>query len=272
MPKLAELKFVIFDVETTGLEPAAGDRIVEIGAIKVEGNKIVDKFNSMLNPGRPVSAGAFAVNGITAQLLKDAPLPSEVIPKFMEFIKGNTLFAYNANFDAGFLKQELALLGFKLPQDSLIIDMLAMSRTFLPRLERHALSFVARHFGLMDQQKHRALDDVEMSFKVLQKLFALASAQGLDELAHIKNIFCIDKEIVGKGICERINEIQKAINLGAKLKIIYFSSFSKEFSERMVTPKGVTKLDGKDCLAGYCHLKKEERNFRIDGILHLEII
>lgn len=272
MRELSELKFVVFDVETTGLEPAAGDRVVEIGALKFEAGVVIGKFHSLVNPGVPISAGAAAVNGITARMLKGAPLPSEAIPKFMEFIKGSVLFAYNAPFDAGFLKQELKLLGIGLPRDCLIIDILAMSRAFLPRLERHALGFVARHFGVLSPQTHRALGDVEMSFKVLEKLFAIAKAKGLGRLNDIKNIFGIDKEVIGKAISARIAEIHEAIGIGAKIKIRYFSVSGGECTERQVTPLSLTKLEGKDCLVGYCYLRGTERNFRIDRIMHLEII
>ncbi|MEK6714633.1 MAG: 3'-5' exonuclease [Candidatus Omnitrophota bacterium] len=189
--RLSELKFVVFDVETTGLEPESGDRIVEIAALKSKGEKVVDRFHSLINPKVPVSAGAFAVNGITLDMLKSAPRPSEIIPKFVDFIKRDALFAYNANFDAAFLAQELKLLGENLPQELIIIDILAMARSLVTNLFSYKLESVAKHLGYAQVQKHRALEDVKMSFFILQKLFAILKTRGRDDFLQIKNLYGI---------------------------------------------------------------------------------
>ncbi|MDP1854310.1 MAG: exonuclease domain-containing protein [Candidatus Omnitrophota bacterium] len=273
MAKLSEIKFVIFDVETTGLEPESGDRVVEIGAVKAEGTNIIERFHSLINPGVSVSRGAFAVNGITSEMLENAPPPLEVIPRFMDFIKGeNALFAYNANFDESFMKNELKLINEVFPSELLTIDILAMARALIPNLLSYKLSGVAKHFEIAKPQKHRAADDVEMSFEILQKLFSIFKAQGYDEFSYICNLFCIDKQVTDKAISERIAEIEEAISLGVKLKIRYFSVFRGEFTEREVMPLEIIKQEGKYCLVGYCHLRAEERTFMIDGILHLEIV
>lgn len=270
--KLSALKFAVFDVETTGLEPNSGDRIVEIAAVKAEGERIIDRFHSLINPDVPISHAAFEVNGISSEMLKNAPKPDKIIPKFMDFVKRNVLFAYNANFDAGFLKQELELLNLGLPPDLLIIDMLSMARALVSGLERYSLSSIAEHFGLLEHQKHRALEDSEMSFKVLERLFGILKTKGLDDFSYLKNVFCIDKELTNKLISERIAEIQEALSLEVKLKIKYFSSLRKELTEREVTPKEIIKENNKDYLMGYCHLRRKDRIFRIDGILQLEIV
>lgn len=187
--KLSELKFVVFDVETTGLEPDSGDRVVEIAALKCDGEKVVDKFHSLINPKVPISAGAFAVNGITLDMLTSAPRPSEIIPKFVDFIKTDALFAYNANFDAAFLAQELKLLGENLPQELIIVDILAMARALVTNLISYKLESVAKYLGYAQVQKHRAIEDVEMSFFVLQKLFAILKTRGIDDFSQIKNLY-----------------------------------------------------------------------------------
>lgn len=187
--RLSELKFVVFDVETTGLEPESGDRIVEIAALKAEGGNVVDRFHSLINPKVPVSAGAFAVNGITLEMLKGAPAPLEIIPKFVDFIKTDALFAYNANFDAAFLAQELKLLGENLPQELIIVDILAMARSLVANLASYKLESVAKYLGYAQVQKHRAIEDVEMSFFVLQKLFAILKTRGIDDFSQIKNLY-----------------------------------------------------------------------------------
>jgi DNA polymerase-3 subunit alpha (Gram-positive type) len=270
--ELSELKFIVFDVETTGLEPELGDRIIEIGAVKVDRGKTVDRFSSLVNPHVAISSGAFEVNRITQDMLKSAPSPSEILPKFMDFIRGNILFAYNANFDIGFIRQELNILKYPFPQDLLIIDILSMAKSLLPNSGSYSLNSVARYFDIVSEQKHRALEDAEVSFKVLERLFNILKNRGMDDFSYVKNTFSINKEVIEKAIADKISEIQEAINLGVKVKLKYFSSFNGEVSEREVTPRRIMKENNKDYLVGYCHLRGDERTFRIDGILHIEIL
>ncbi|HDZ76556.1 MAG TPA: WYL domain-containing protein [Candidatus Omnitrophica bacterium] len=270
--ELSDLEYVIFDVETTGLAPEAGDRIVEIAAVKVAGNNIIGQFHCLVNSKVPISQGAFAVNGITDKMLKSALEPENVIPKFMDFIEDNMLFAYNAKFDIGFLGQELRLLKQSLPKELLVVDILAMARALLPNLGRYSLSFVAKHFAIKETQQHRALADAQMSLEVLKILFGILNKQGVNEFSYVKTAFCIDREVVNRAIGGRIAEIQEAMNVGARLKIRYFSVLRGEVTERDVTPREIMKEGKYDYLVGYCHLKQKERIFRIDGILKLEMM
>ncbi|MDO9572984.1 MAG: 3'-5' exonuclease, partial [Candidatus Omnitrophota bacterium] len=94
-----EVEFTIFDTETTGLKPEAGDRIVELAGLRVKGDKRIATFNTLVNSGKEISPGAFAVNKITLQMLQDAPTAQKAIPDFLEFISGSCLCSYNAEFD-----------------------------------------------------------------------------------------------------------------------------------------------------------------------------
>ncbi|MFA5096645.1 MAG: 3'-5' exonuclease, partial [Candidatus Omnitrophota bacterium] len=97
-----DVEFVIFDTETTGLDPSLGDRVIELAALRFKGSEKISGFQSLINPGRPVSDAAFAVNKISAQMLSGAAQPAEVFPKFLEFIQGSCLCSYNAGFDLEF--------------------------------------------------------------------------------------------------------------------------------------------------------------------------
>ena len=101
--KLQEAAYTVFDVETTGLYPYAGDKICEIGAIRIEPGEPKKIYQSLINPKRAISYGAYKVNGITRDMVEGKPTIDEVIPGFLEFIKGSILVAYNAGFDLGFL-------------------------------------------------------------------------------------------------------------------------------------------------------------------------
>src|SRR5437868_6642802 len=121
-------EFVVFDVETTGLSAIDGDRIIEIAAMKIRGEKVIDKFYSLVNPQRLIPPGASRVNNITDDMVADAPSAIEVLPQMVSFISSSCVAGHNVRFDLGFLAYELALMGRKLNEGTPAIDTLKMSR------------------------------------------------------------------------------------------------------------------------------------------------
>lgn len=170
MREIAEKEFVIFDVETTGLSPAAGDRVIEIAAVKVRGLKIVEEFYSLINPQREISFGAFAVNGISQAMVDGAPTAHKVIPDFFEFIQTSVLVGHNVKFDLGFLSHELSLLQMKLAPQTVALDTIRMARTLIPGLGSYSLASVSYALGIAEIQQHRAMSDVMMTWEVFERL------------------------------------------------------------------------------------------------------
>jgi DNA polymerase III epsilon subunit family exonuclease len=173
-----EIEFTIFDTETTGLDPRVGDRIIELAAIRFKGENKIAIFESLVNPEYPVSLGAFNVNKISREMLMNAPKPEEVIPKFLNFVQGSCLSCYNADFDLGFLNNELRILGLAQIKNSPVVDLLKIARVTLPGLERYALWYVAESLGIKIKQEHRALSDVELTLGVFYKLKEIIKAKG----------------------------------------------------------------------------------------------
>lgn len=273
MPEnLDEIEFTIFDTETTGLEPESGDRIVEIAGIRLKGREKLGTFQSLVNPGRPISQAAFEVNKISQEMLKDAPKIEQVMPEFLEFIQGSCICSYNAAFDLGFVNNELSLIGQTPLNGKAFVDILKMARRLMPGLERYALWFVADKLGIKTAQKHRALLDVELTLGVFDKLKDMLKAKGVVDFNNFSSLFSIDPLFSENLNNRKIAEIQEAIDLKLKLKIRYLASSSAEVSQREVIPKEIKKDRNTSYLVGFCCLRKEERTFRIDGILHLEIV
>ena len=124
-----QIEFVIFDVETTGLNPAMGDRICEIAAIKLKARKEVSRFYSLVNPARPMPQAAYDIHHISDHMLKDAPKGTAVLMDFLEFIKGCVLAGYNVSFDLSFIENELHMINKKLDPRIPIIDILSTTKT-----------------------------------------------------------------------------------------------------------------------------------------------
>lgn len=159
--------FVAIDIETTGLHPNRGDRIIEIGAVAIESLTVVDEFHSLVSVNKRISVRAKHIHGIDENMLAGQPLPEEVLRTFQQFIGENLLVAHNARFDIDFLRHEFRRLGIAFnPQ---YICTLKMSRKFLPGLPGYRLETVARHlFGdaVNAITLHRALDDARLTARV----------------------------------------------------------------------------------------------------------
>lgn len=156
--------FIVFDIETTGLDPRY-DEIIEIGAIKIENNKIVDTFSTLIKPTHEISPFISGLTGITNDMVQNAPGIEDVLPKFMAFIKGFTLMGHNVNFDINFIYDNLVKLGLA-PLENSFIDTLRIAKRILSDLEHHRLKDLAQYYKIDDKGSHRALKDVEITLEV----------------------------------------------------------------------------------------------------------
>jgi DNA polymerase-3 subunit epsilon len=156
-------RFIVLDVETTGLSPINGDRIIEIGALAIERRIIKEEFHTLINIDRAIPRQAQEIHGITQAMLTGKPKPEEVMPEFAEFIRDSVLIAHNAKFDMGFIRHEFIRqrISFNHPY----ICTLEMSQGRLPHLPNHKLGTVYRHLigkPTTEIQEHRALGDAHM--------------------------------------------------------------------------------------------------------------
>ena len=153
---------VVLDFETTGLSPNYGDRAIEIGAVLIENNEIVDRFQSLMNPEKRVSRFIEEYTGITNQMLSSAPSIGEVMHRFSSFMGQHHLVAHNAGFDSRFLDSELKRLNLKRLQE--FACSMLISRRVYPELQSHSLETLVRCKQLKtDGVHHRALADAEMT-------------------------------------------------------------------------------------------------------------
>jgi DNA polymerase III epsilon subunit family exonuclease len=177
-------EFVIFDVETTGLSPQAGDRVVEIAALKIKNFKPIDEFQTLINPERPLSMAAFEVNQISAEMLVDAPKACDILPDLVTFLGDAVLIGHNIRFDLGFLHYELQRAGLFKKNLYKGLDTVRLARQMMPHLGRYPLWRVAYALGIQDVQQHRAMADVKITFQVFVKLIMLAEEKDM-----LKEIF-----------------------------------------------------------------------------------
>jgi len=175
------MRQVILDTETTGLNPATGDRIIEIGCVEMVGRRLTDRtFHHYINPERDIDAGAFAVHGLSREFLSDKPVFSNVVEQLIEFVDGAEIVIHNAAFDLGFLDNEFALL--KRPPfrnlASKITDTLLDARQMFPG-KRNSLDALCERFSISNE--HRTLHGALLDAQLLAEVY-LAMTRGQEDL------------------------------------------------------------------------------------------
>ncbi len=263
--------FVIFDVETTGLSVSNGDRIIEVAALKIKNLRPIGHFHSFVNPQREISSGAFAVNRITYEMLCGSPTAQEILPELLDFFGESILVGHNIKFDLEFLRREVFLAGLDWKEKVMALCTVKMARTLLPEMGRYPLWLVAQTLGLDTLQEHRALSDVYLTWSVFRRLLAVANRRDLTDLEMFLPLFAVqpgpEQE---KRIKENISLIEQAIEFKKTILISYFSSSQGAMTFRKVNPQRIVKEKGQMKLLGFCHLRGEDRSFRLDRILRLD--
>lgn len=183
---LAEVTFVVVDLETTGGSPA-DSAITEIGAVKVRGGEVLGEFQTLVNPHLPIPPFIQSLTGITTSMVADAPRIESALPAFLEFAQGAVLVAHNAGFDIGFLKMAARDQGIDWPRHA-VLDTVHLARQLVSRDEarNHKLSTLAALFGATTTPDHRALHDAQATVDVLHALIGRVGSLGVhtfEELA-----------------------------------------------------------------------------------------
>jgi len=176
---LRKLTFVVFDTETTGLNPSEGDEIIQLGAIRIVNGQILhhETIDQLVDPKRHVPATSVAIHGINPELLVGQPTIDRVLPHFYNFAEGAVLVAHNAAFDMRFLQLKEESTGIIF--DNPVLDTLLLSSIIHPNLKGHGLDGIAERFNITIVGRHTALGDSIVTAEVLNKLIPLLEAQGI---------------------------------------------------------------------------------------------
>ena len=178
-------EYVVFDIESTGLNPNS-ETVTEIGAIIWKDGEVLEEFHTFADPGKPIPAKIVELTGITDEMVKGAPSQREAIDKFKEFIGDRILVAHNAGgFDVNFLKVNAAKVGTDFKFD--FLDTLPLARNLLQDLKNHKLDTLAEHYRLGNFNHHRATDDAIMLSKIFAGLINDIEAQGIYDLEKINS-------------------------------------------------------------------------------------
>ena len=264
---LNQIAFAVFDVETTGLSPVYGHRVCEVACLRLCDGLEAGRFESLVDPGRPISPGAFQVNRITPDMLVGAPPFPTVADPLLELMEGAALVAHNASFDLGFLAAELDLAGQRPPAGP-VIDTLVLARRIYG-FARNGLSALTAALGLEAGPAHRAMGDVWTTRNLLERVLGdLELRWGVTTLDGLL-------EFQGGSIPYPRTQalplppaIAEALERRGLVHMRYVDAKGLQ-TVRTVRPLHVRAQRGRLYLVAHCYRADALRTFRLDRVLEM---
>ncbi len=264
------LTFVGFDTETTGKYPLEAE-ICEIAAVKWRGGQVIDTFQTLIKPSKPMGAEVIAIHGITNEMVELAPRMSEKIHEFHSFIQGAIPVAHHAPFDLGFISHEFEKAGLSLPELPVVCSSL-LSRKLFPESENHRLQTLIGFFNLERGTAHRALDDARACLEVALKCFERTGVEALLEnsfqaqggpLTWLRfSLRALRENPVLHRLIDAIQE-QKIVEMA-------YGAGSKPGEKRRVHPLGLVRsLDG-DFLVAYAEKDQRSKRYYVEKIVSID--
>lgn len=184
---LLELSYTVFDTETTGLNPSAGDEIISIGAVRLVNGRLLrqEVFDQLINPNRPIPQTSINIHGISPAMLQDQPAIEQVLPQFHRFIEDTVLIAHNAAFDMRMLQLKEARAGVKFANP--ILDTLLLAAVVHPQQEGYSLEAVAHRLGVNIIGRHTSLGDAIVTGEIFLRLVPLLTEKGIVTLRQARS-------------------------------------------------------------------------------------
>lgn len=251
------------DVETTGLSTWFGDRVCEIAILRCRGDEILDSLDTLVNPERPISPGAARVNGIKNEDLIGAPLFGGLVTRIQALLDDAIVIAHNASFDLGFISNEFARLGESFPSVD-VIDTLQIARQHF-HFVSNGLQAIADALEIERPTAHRAMADVMTTRAVLRHFLAQLDQVSIEQYS--STTVSPEADTLPPILPPLV---QEALASKKDLLIRYVDQKGTE-TQRRITPKQILVLRDYIYVSAYCHLRNEDRSFRLDRITEIEI-
>ncbi|EGX77753.1 DNA polymerase III, alpha subunit, Gram-positive type [Dorea formicigenerans 4_6_53AFAA] len=187
--------YVVFDLETTGFS-SAKDKIIEIGAVKVENGEITDKYSTFVNPKIPIPFRITQLTSITDEMVMESPEIETILPQFLKFVGDAVLVAHNASFDVSFIEENCRQQGIEPNFTS--VDTVGLARVLLPTLSKFKLNVVAKALNISQEHHHRAVDDARVTAEIYVKFIQMLEERGIETLDQMNHFGAHNAEAIRK--------------------------------------------------------------------------
>ena len=242
-----EHTFVVFDIETTGLS-AQKNRVIEIGAVKVQGGRIVDRFSTFVDPGAPIPFEIEKLTHISDAMVMGSPGIETALPQFLSFAGDAVMVAHNASFDMGFMEHNARLLG--LTFDNTYVDTVGLARVLLPQLSRYKLDTVAKALNVSLEHHHRAVDDAETTAEIFLRFGAQLKTMEVETLAQLNELSHLSDDALKKLKSHHIIILAKNDTGRTNLYRLVSMSHLRYFARQPRIPKSVLAKNREGLIIG----------------------
>jgi DNA polymerase III epsilon subunit family exonuclease len=266
------IEFAFLDIETTGLDPFMGDKMCEIAILKTREYKVLDRLETLVNPGISIPPRASSINRITDDMVRKAPFFRNIAFKVKNFLADSILIAHNARFDLGFLYVEFNNLKLS-PPGNAVLDTLRIARRYYD-FPSNNLGDIARSIGISTLSEHRAFADVRITKEVFEFFIIDLKRRGM-RIKSLKDILKLQGKLLKFDQPSGLvlpQAIEGALRTRGKLQITYLSAYSDVTTTRIIEPIELNLHKSNTYLLAYCHLRKERCSFRLDRILEVKSI
>lgn len=269
--KLNDLPVVFVDTETTGASAELGDRVIEVGCVRVEGGKIAAQYQQLIDPKRRIGAGVTALTGITQEMVSGQPTFAGQFQAMIQVMRGAVVVGHNVRFDLSFLSREFRLAGGRITEILGEVPVLDTVRIAWRRFGRggNGLQVLSRRLGIEPVVAHRALADALTTRQVLERLLEPAGGWGC----------CLSDAIQEQGgpmgllpKTQRQSllplELEEALEMRLAVRMEYLDADGRR-TQRTIRPLHVRRKNGELILVAHCQLRDAQRTFKLERIVRL---
>jgi len=271
LQSLFDTPLAFLDVETTGASAEFGHRVIELGIVRVERGQVVAEYQQLIDPQRRVSAGVTALTGISQAMVDGQPTFMDQFPTAMQLLKGAIVLGHNVRFDLSFLRKEFRRCGCEIVQaleDAPVLDTVRIARRRFGR-GGNGLQALAPRLGVFPSVAHRALADAQTTARVFEKLMEPVGGWGM----------CLCDAIREQGgpmgllpVNPRESllplELEEALEQRKPVMMEYLDARQSR-TNRVIEPLHVRRRNGQLMLVAHCHLRGEQRTFKLERIVQL---
>lgn len=269
--KLCDLPMVFVDVETTGASADWGDRVIEIGIVRVEGERRVAEYAQLVNPQRRIGAGVSALTGITQSMVDNQPTFDQALPRVIELMSGSAVLGHNVRFDLSFLHKEFRRAGVRIGDvfaQAPVFDTVRIARRRFGR-GGNGLQRLAPRLGIQPSVAHRALADAQTTHAIFDRLIEPCGGW------QICLADCIHEQGGPMSILPATArqsllplELEEALEMRLPVQMDYLDA-QQQRTTRVVRPLQIRRRNGEMILIAHCQLRNDQRTFKLERIIQL---
>jgi DNA polymerase III epsilon subunit family exonuclease len=269
--KLRDIPLAVVDVETTGASADWGDRVIEIGIVRVEGGRTVAEYQQLVDPQQRISRGITFLTGITPEMCDGQPTFDRILPNVIELMQGAVVVGHNVRFDLSFLRKEFRRSGQQMHEifgRAHVMDTVRIARRRLGK-GGNGLQTLAPRLGIQPTAAHRALADAVTTAAVFDRLLEPVGGWDLclcDAIAHQGGPMTLAPLSTRESLLPL--ELEEALDARKPVMLEYLDSREMR-TQRVINPIQVKRFKGELILVAHCHLRNDRRTFKLDRIVQL---